>query len=187
MALANLKEGGSMKTKCILIALFFSVLPVLAQAQTMDLQWFKQQFKSINERANWKLFSDASDVDFYYDANNIQRTKSKSAIIAIKTVYKSQKAKDRLKHERNRRNGGSSEDDSVNYNYDDLSFTINIDEIYCTMRKVGSQDIEADFDEDGYILNIVPSGTGVVPIVQNTHIEKLYFLICEKGDSKSLK
>jgi hypothetical protein len=176
-----------MKTTCFSIVLLASVIGISAQAQKMDPQWLKQQLIFVNERANWKLLSKATDLDFYYDADNIQRPGANSLIVAVKTVYRSQKAIDSLKHERDRNYSKASQNELLNYNYNDLSFTLNTYEIYCAKKMSGAQGIEADFDNRGYILNILPSAPGVVPIMPRTPIEKLYFLICGEADNKNAR
>jgi len=144
--------------------------------------------KLINERANWKLFKEAGDLEFYYDANSnpavFRRPTADSVIVTVKTVYKSQKAINRLKHERERAYSDSAlfNNEPLNYNYNDFAFSITTCEIYCAREKVylETEDIGADFDNQGNILNIVPSISAVLPITPNTPLESLYGLICQK-------
>lgn len=159
-----------------------------AQAETTEMKWLKEKMKFINERANWKLFKEAGGLEFYYDANSTQalfrRPTADSVVVTVKMVYKSQKAINRLKYERERAYSDSARfnNEPFNYNYNDFAFSITTGEIYCTKKKVvlQTEDITADFDNQGNILNIVPGVSAILPISPNTPLESLYALICQK-------
>ena len=170
-----------MRTVSFLLAVLISGLLITSvQAQQVDSKWFEEKAKLLNEKANWTLFSQDSnrDMEFYYDSKNITY-RGGAALVAVKKVYKSEKAISELKKERNRTMGSR-----IVLKYDRFSFSIVTFEILCSMKEIKSEAITVDYDDQGNILNFVPTHTGVMPIYPDTLAEKLYILICVRGQGE---
>lgn len=166
-----------MKINRLLIVLIAFLFPASAQAQTID--FFKDQMVSINKKAKWKLFSEHSGSrEFYYDEKNIQPLTGGSVIVAVKTIYKSKDAINKMIYER-RRNQPPGFTDGLNY--ENFASSLEILEINCSMNNFDTQAIKADFDTKDHLLNIFSDSGGNLPVIANTPIARLYSIVCRKG------
>ena len=165
-----------MKTAYVLLTvLIFGLLITSAQAQKGDAEAIGEIAKSLNERANWELFYQIPnrDIELYDDSKNITYVAGDAAIVAVKTVYKSEEAINELRKERDRRMGSKR-----TLQYDGFSFSIVTFELLCSKKNIKSEAITVDFDTQGNVLNLVPTHTGIIPIYPDTFAEKLYNIIC---------
>jgi len=149
-------------------------------AEMIDIKLLKENVRSLNEKADWKLFSQdsRSEMEFYYDAKNITYPSEGSAIVPVKTVYKSRKGINELKRQRDRNRSTDSNGEPLKY--DEFAFSVEWVQIYCSLQKIGLQEIAVDFDKRGNVLNLLPNATGVFPIFADTPFEKLYRIICSQ-------
>jgi len=149
------------------------------QAQRVDLKQFEESARLLNQRANWRLFSQDLNrgVELYYDVDNIMHLETGSVAVVVKRAYKMEKAISELKRQRNRTMGSAGE----GLKYDELAFSIESFEILCSMKKIRiPTGITFDFDKQANILNYVPTHGFEFTISPGTPGEKLYALVCSQ-------